>query len=302
MKPVTHIKKFVEYLNDSTKFHPWSYDTLKEFLRDVEKVSKEFFTSSWQDPNEKQSRILRASTLGYPSVIQAMKVLGYDKRIPAEGTSNKLSRLFMDGHLFEAELVAHLKSFPRFNVHSQQKTVIFEGVEGHIDCVISTPTGDVLVEVKTMSPYYFDKFVRSPDDERGYITQLGVYTEALNLEGVWVAKNKATSEVAVVVPDVEDLEMARHRAHLLVPMLKRIEKFDDIFQVFQAPEPVEEVCRKIKTGRLLIPPEMRYSPWRYVFYNIEMSRNCYSKPTEYVKERSSLEEARNRMTALGYEV
>lgn len=301
MKPITYIKKFVEYINTATEFYPWSDNTLSEYLEDVAKVSREFFTT-WEDPDVKQNRILRASTLGYPSVIQAMKVLGYDKRIPAEGTSNKMSRLFMDGHLFEAEIMAHFKSYPRFSVYGQQKTITFEGVEGHIDGVVSTPTGDVLIEAKTMSPFYFDKFIKNPDDERGYMTQLAIYSEVLDTPGVWIAKNKATSEVAVVVPEEEDLELARHRAHLLVPLLKRIEKFDDIFQVFQAPEPVEEVCRKTKTGRFIVPPEMRYSPWRYVFYKLEVARNCYSKLTEYVVDRSSLNEAKEMMIALGYEL
>ena len=130
------------------------------------------------------------------------------------------------------------------------------------------------------------------------MTQLGIYTEVLGIPGVWIAKNKATSEVAVVVPNEDDLKEARYRAHLLVPLLRKIEKFEDIFQVFQAPEPIEEICKKKATGRLLIPEEMRYSPWRYVFYDLEVARNCYSKSTEYVIQVSSPEYAKEKLDEL----
>lgn len=289
--PFEYLQEFVRYMNTGRSFHKWNKKTLRHYTRSLEQVAREFFTE-WEDPNVKQTRILRASTLGYPSVIQAMKVLGYDKRIPAEGTENRLSRLFSDGHVFEAEVVAHLMSYPKFKVHSQQKEIEFEGVLGHIDCVVSTPAGDIVVDAKTMSPYYFDKFVKNPDDARGYITQISVYGETLGLPGALLAKNKATSEVAAIQISDEDRDEALHRAHLLVPLLKKIEKFEDIYAVFEPPPPVEEVCRRNKTGRLLVPEEMRFSPWRHVFYDLEFGRNCYSKFTEYVNGINTVEEAK----------
>ena len=227
-----------------------------------------------------------------------MKVLGYDNKTPSEGTENRLSRLFMDGHVFEAEILAHMEAHPNFNVVDQQREIEFEGVFGHIDAVVDTGHGKILIEAKTMSPYYFTKFVKNPDDARGYMTQLGIYTEALDLPGVWICKNKATSEVAMVIPNEEDLEEARYRAHLLVPLLRKIETFEDIFEVFQAPEPVQEVCKKKATGRMLVPEEMRYNVWRHVFYDIEVLRNCYSKQTEYVIQLSSMEFAREKLNAM----
>lgn len=293
-KAIRKLKTFVEHINKGTAFHPWSEEILQKYLAEVEQVSREFYTS-YDDPNKKEGRILRASTLGQPSVIQAMKVLGYDNRVPSEGTENRVSSLFMDGHLFESSIVAHLAAHPDFEVLDQQREIEFEGVFGHIDGVVETGHGKVLLEAKTMSPYYFDKFVKAPNDARGYITQLAIYTEALDLPGAWICKNKATSEVALVVPDEEALEEARYRAHLLVPLLRKIEKFEDIFEVFQAPEPVEEICKKKATGRMLVPEEMRYNPWRHVFYDIETARNCYSKYTEYVIQLSSMEFAREKL-------
>lgn len=289
------LKKFVEYINNGTEFHPWSERTLGRYVENIRKVSKEFYTT-WVDPDIKENRILRASTLGQPSVIQAMKVLGYDKRTPSEGTMNRLSRLFMDGHVFEAEIIAHMESYPGFSVVDQQRTILFEDVEGHIDGVVKTKSGDVLIEAKTMSPFYFEKFVKNPDDTRGYMTQLAIYTEVLDIPGVWICKNKATSEVALVTPKQEDLDEARLRAHLLVPMLRKLSKFEDIFEIFQAPTPTTyEVCKRQQTGRLFVPEEMRYSPWRYIFYEIETLRNCYSKPTEYVTRFSTPQEAKAKL-------
>lgn len=293
-KEIRKLKNFVSYINDGHDFHPWTEEILKKYLANIELVSREFFTE-YDDPNTKEGRILRASSLGQPSVVQAMKVLGYDNRVPTEGTENRLSRLFMDGHVFEAEIVAHLEAYPEFNVVDQQREIEFEKVFGHIDGVVDTGYGKVLIEAKTMSPYYFDKFIKAPNDVRGYVTQLAIYTEALDLPGVWICKNKATSQVALVLPNEADLQEARYRAHLLVPLLRKIEKFEDIFEVFQAPEPIQEVCKKKTTGRLIVPEEMRYNAWRYVFYDIEVARNCYSKNTEYVVQVSSMEHAREKL-------
>lgn len=293
-KAIRKLKQFISHINDGRTFYPWSQETLDRYVESIRQVSKEFFTT-WEDPDTKQGRILRASTLGQPSVVQAMKVLGYDNKVPGEGTENRVSRLFMDGHVFEAELIAHLEAHPEFSVEDQQREIAFEGVFGHIDGVVDTGHGKILIEAKTMSPFYFDKFVKTPNDARGYITQLAIYTEALDLPGVWIAKNKATSQVAMIVPDEEELVEARYRAHLLVPLLRKIETFEDIFEVFAAPEPIEEVCKKRTTGRFIIPEEMRYSPWRHVFYDIEVSRNCYSKQTEYVIQPSSMEFAREKL-------
>lgn len=296
-KDVRVLKNFITYINDGVEFHPWSASILGKYIENLRQISKEFFTN-WEDPDVKEGRILRASTLGQPSVVQAMKVLGYDNKVPGVGTENRLSRLFMDGHVFEAEIIAHMEAYPGFSVVDQQREIEFEGVFGHIDGVVDTGHGKVLIEAKTMSPYYFDKFIKEPNDVRGYVTQLAIYTEALGLPGVWICKNKATSQVAMVIPNEEELVEARYRAHLLVPLLRKIETFEDIFEVFQAPEPVEEVCKKKATGRFLVPEEMRYNPWRYVFYDITKERNCYSKYTEYAIQLSSMEHAREKLDVI----
>lgn len=296
-KAIRALKSFITHINDGRDFHPWNDTILEKYIETIRQVSREFFTT-YQNPDVKEGRILRASSLGQPSVVQAMKVLGYDTKVPVEGTENRVSRLFMDGHVFEAEIVAHLEAHPKFNVVDQQREVEFEGVFGHIDGIVDTGSGKVLIEAKTMSPYYFDKFIKAPNDARGYVTQLAIYTEALDLPGVWICKNKATSQVALVLPNEEELQEARHRAHLLVPLLRKIEKFEDIFEVFQAPEPVAEICKKKATGRMLIPEEMRYNSWRHVFYDIEVARNCYSKQTEYAIQISSMEFAREKLNEI----
>jgi len=70
-------------------------------------------------------------------------------------------------------------------------------VEGHIDGLVPHPEDGslLLLELKTMSPYGFEKLQKGEEVERSYLVQVNLYLEALLPEGIdralFVALNKA---------------------------------------------------------------------------------------------------------------
>ena len=102
---------------------------------------------------------------------------------------------FLYGHLVEGMLLA-LTKLSGHTVTDEQKTVVVEGVVGHIDGRID----GVLMDVKSCSSYGFKKFRDNTlhlDDPFGYIAQLKsyAYAEGDTTYG-WLAMDKANGTLA----------------------------------------------------------------------------------------------------------
>lgn len=169
-------------------------------------------------------------------------------------------------------------------------------VVGHLDHVVELGDGERLIlEVKTMSDSYWRQFTGAGykfkddnlvtdggDDDRGYMTQLALYMEATGYDGAWLALNKATSQMALVYPDPDDLAAARTRANKVALALSKVKTLSDVYTLLKAPPGVPEVYKRKATGRLLLPTSMKYSGVAELFYDIRVEKNGYGKLTEYV--------------------
>jgi hypothetical protein len=247
------------------------------------------------NPREKYTG-LRLSQLGKPAVLQALWGLGYEHD---GGIALKQRLTFFYGDLFEALLIPLLEAAGYKVVdHNNQnifhdivdgdKRIVYKGVPGHSDVVVEGPTGErFIIECKTSNDRYFGSFMKNPDDERGYVTQLALYEECLGLPGCWVFFNKNTSEIGVQFLTDELRQKALSRADHLIPILTEVHTFEDLARkvydgTLQAPPPVQEVYKRAQTGALLVPPSMKYTDYRHCFYDILIDNNGYNKPTEYV--------------------
>lgn len=170
---------------------------------------------------------------------------------------------------------------------------------GHLDLVISRGQGEpLIVEVKTMSDSYWRSFTRlgykasedlyfvdsGGDDDRGYMTQLALYIGSTGYNGVWLALNKATMQMAIVTPDGADLEYAWKRAERVSQALSCIGTLKDVYNKVLAPPGVPEIFKGAATGRLILPPTMRYetSAIPEFWYRVRVAKNGYSKETKYI--------------------
>jgi hypothetical protein len=119
-----------------------------------------------------------------------------------------------------------------YEVTGEQEEVELDGVLGHPDCFIN---GE-LVDIKTASPFGFDKFryggiFEVNGDEYGYLYQISSYKEAKNYKGPvhFLAFNKSTGQIVL-------LEVPEY--HLPDPR-KKIKELRDIAEL---PEPPAEKC------------------------------------------------------------
>lgn len=121
--------------------------------------------------SERKETTLRLSNLSKPCIRQ----LWYSINTPELGEKlTGATRIkFLVGDIYE-EVILFLAQLAGHSVTRQQETVDVNGVVGHIDGFID----DELVDVKSASPYSFDKFkngLRPEDDSFGYLGQLGSY-------------------------------------------------------------------------------------------------------------------------------
>lgn len=137
----------------------------------------------------------------------------------------------------------------------EQEDVELAGVPGHPDCVID----GVLADVKTASPYGFDKFSEGKifqQDDWGYLWQLSAYKEAMGLpkdqSAYFLAFNKSSCEMVLLeVPP-----------HLLPDATKKIRRLQEVVK-FASP-PVDKCwpTETEKNGNEILPDNCRFCPFR----------------------------------------
>lgn len=239
------------------------------------------------------------SELGKPAVLLGMRKLGYQEK------GQKLKNIFRChlGEVFESLLLHSLVAYlgdSRYVIDTQRE-VNFKGYIGHVDAVIND---SLVVEIKTMSSYYWNKFVKNPNDEKGYITQLALYSEALCLPAVWLCLNIETYELKLIELSSLSDELVQekiNRASAIITSLSTISTFEELFENFAPPVPEKEFFRKQPTGKFVLPESMKYSNFCSVFYVLSEGVNGYGKQTVYVDDYTSYEEAKEALSKL-YEI
>lgn len=165
----------------------WAGETFKALLR--ERLTKR---------EEKSGEdVLRFSALGKPD-----RQLWYDANDSegAEKMDGKQYFKFLYGDCIEL-LMLFLAKEAGHDVQDCQKEVVSDGVPGHIDAIVD----GVLVDVKSASPYGFNKFRDGSyvfDDPFGYISQLAGYANALSHKRAgWLVADKVSGDIAYVELD-----------------------------------------------------------------------------------------------------
>jgi len=173
----------------------------------------------WSKPYERKKETLRMSNVGKPN-----RQLWYDFKSEDEPLPMTPSTQikFLYGHLLE-EVVLMLVRLAGHKVTDEQKEVKVSGVLGHMDCIID---GEV-IDVKSTSGFAFQKFRNGTlpeDDPFGYMAQLSGYeaSEGTN-NGGFLAINKETGELALLIPEEMDKPNIKHR----IAKLKRQLKLDN---------------------------------------------------------------------------
>lgn len=170
----------------------WAGELFKELLR----------TRLVKRPELRGEQVLRFSSLGKKD-----RQLWYSANMPekAEKLTGKTKMKFLIGDLYEI-LLLFLAKESGHEVTDTQLTVTEDGVDGHIDAFID----GVLVDVKSASPYSFEKFKSGGylfDDAFGYIPQLSGYAHKTKATRAgFLVGNKVDGDVAYVELSPHDIK------------------------------------------------------------------------------------------------
>lgn len=238
---------------------------------------------------------VRMSNIGKPAVILALAQLGYVEPEP----KGKSRFIFMTGDFYENWLEVMLRQYG-FEILESQPTVEYLGITGHADFVIMNPgTGRPLViEAKTMSENYARMFSRELNDDRGYISQLAMYSRGLGHDATWLCFNKGNSETFEIVPPEGLLDNALDRAEQVIGRIRKVRTLDDVLTKFRVPPPRPEVYRKQLTGKNLLPSSLSFSPFKRALYKTTDEDNGYGKMTTYVDAPADTEHLKSQLDSL----
>jgi hypothetical protein len=187
----------IYHLLDENTDHTPSEENLEWFAETVKNVLRTKLSK-----RERNSPSLRFSSLGKKD-----RQLWYSTHVPekAERLSPETYLKFLYGDFFEA-LLLFLAKESGHEVTGLQSEVEADGILGHIDAIVD----GVVVDVKSASPYGYQKFVsglRPEDDAFGYLQQLAGYRNVLNVDRAgFLAANKVNGKIVLSEVDSDVLD------------------------------------------------------------------------------------------------
>jgi hypothetical protein len=242
---------------------------------------------------------LRMSNIGKPATVLALAKLGYVEPEP-RGRSRVIFHL---GDVFENLLEVLMQAYG-IEILESQSELHHLGLTGHLDYVVKSPvTGDpIIVEAKTMSPNYSRIFRKNIPNDRGYVTQLAMYTAAKDIPGTWICFDKGTAETFEVAPTEGIFQGALQKAEDVINRLDQVKTLEDILHTsggfFRAPPPQPEKYKGSMTGKYLLPTTFKLSPFKTALYKISDGVNGYGKSTVYVDDYADYDHMRNELEFL----
>lgn len=251
-------------------------------------------------------RPLSISKLYKPVFLLALDQLGYH-----EHQSSALRQLMhmMKGHAYEAIVLSLMYQYG-LDIHELQKEVDFRGltnsdVHGHIDLMYGD---DTVIDIKAMSGNYYKTFTDMPNDNRGYVTQILSYKEALGIENAGILCIDSWFHGMKYIPISGKTWVMKDNIEVRASeCLTRAHKVVDYFQEFGNPRDVElEDLEKLWEGipkpyeyskyytNKMVPESFQYDSRRFCLYDIfGEQQKCVRETYEYDIVMDKLEKYRN---------
>ena len=212
---------------------------------------------------QKRERVSGESVLRFSSLGKKDRQLWYQANMPevSEKIHGKQNFKFLYGDVIEL-LLLFLAMEAGHEVKGLQQSVECDGVKGSIDAIID----GVLVDVKSASPYSFEKFKSGGvlfDDPFGYVAQLGGYAQALEADGSLDKGGRAGWLVGEKVNgSIEYVELDREYIAGNDPA-PRINHLREVIRSSVPPARCYDPVPEGKSGNLKLPVGCSYCPFKF---------------------------------------
>lgn len=283
---MTTLAKFVEMWNGTMPLlNGISDDYFNEiFYHDLRDSMLNVYT-------EQPPRALSLSQMSKPLAYLIMSKFGIHS-LPAVNGKGRWALHY--GNVAEATVLALLHSYG-VEVDDFQREINIKSYKGHIDFFY--PPYKRVVDVKSVHGYYYNSFIAHPNDDRGYLTQVLLYKEAMGAKEasiLVVDKNMGgLSEVIVREEDVylrdgwevtgaDLLNMAYQRMEVLETC-----ELSDVWEKYLPHVAYNPIDSKTKQ----IPECIRYDSRSYCFYDFDVK-------SKKVYKQYKAEDVETRVTAL----
>jgi hypothetical protein len=284
---MANLQPFVDWFNTELGFDDPQNHTIGDAI--AESFKRHFEKGEEYD----NTPYIRASNLGKPAVLLALQQLGYTEP-PMKGRVKFACYL---GDVWESAVEVFLQTYG-YKIVESQGEIEWNGITGHFDYIVHDGKQDLLVEAKCLSEGYSRMFSKEPNDDRGYLTQLALYSHRTNLPGIWLCFNKGTGEAFQVQPDEDVLQERLLRAENVINRIREVKSLADVLKNFRVPPPRPEIYKRVLTGKFLLPQSIAWSPFRSALYKLSDGLNGYNKMVKYVDEPADYDHMVNELQFL----
>lgn len=249
--------------------------SLNEFEPDnldwIETQTKRDFVSTY---GTTEKRELSISQLGKPFGFLLLDKLGIKNQM---NITAQTQYHLMTGKMWESIILSLMWQYG-VDIHMLQQEVDFNGIKGHVDCVYADNT---VIDIKTMNAYYFKKFIEEPDDDKGYLTQIGCYQDALKCDYAGIlCLNKWFGELAYVPINFRDTYTKDNIECKLAELVERASEIIYYYPEYSThsledivPAYIENIyCPEHKVSKkIMVPDLLKYDSRKDCVWNISKS-------------------------------
>lgn len=198
-------------------------------------------------------RGIRPSNAYKPAIVHVLNKFG----VGIETPTIKWNRAYAPfiGHVTEALMYVLLTEHGVAYKRGTSLNVLNNTMCGTPDFTLD----NAVVDIKSANGSYYRQFSNAPDDNRGYITQLHLYAEALGTREMYVlmlCKEWASAQLTQIAYSKDCLDSVKRR-------IECINAAQSVDYIVNCPIPSLMQNRK---GGLIVMPQMRYDPCKHLLY------------------------------------
>lgn len=243
---------------------------------DWQRLGSEVITATYTQyfDNDNAFRGIRPSNAYKPAIVHVLNKFGYGLS-PEVIKWNRAYAPFI-GNITEALMLMLLTECGVEYTRGTSLPVLGGAMHGTPDLIVD----GAVVDIKSMNGYYFRQFFEQPNDDRGYVTQLHLYAQALGVYEMYVlafCKDYAAARLIPVSYTEECLDSVKRRLDVL-------NSATDVTAIRNCPIPPLTT----KRNELLVMPQLQYDGCKSLLYRLTDEDDEFCKTATGVRTHDEI--------------